>query len=70
MALLLASPKLFKISPKVARNLLKSCANLAPKKSNRQCCRSLPLFGVMQKYMKVRVLSILLQFCGVTGVAK
>lgn len=68
--LALASPKLLKISLKAARNFLKRCANVAPKKSNRQCCRSLPLFGLMQKYMKVTFPSIFLQFCGVTGVAK
>ena len=74
-------PKTFPVIPqKVAQKMSKvafcneSCSKLLRKTKTFCCCCSLPLFGLMQKCAncttKVRSLSIFVQFCVQTSVAK
>ena len=66
--------KLLEIFQKVSRNFSKSCSKVAKKNNQKLLKKTKTSFGLMLKNAnctkKVRFLSIFVQFCGVTSVAK
>ena len=65
--------KLLEIFQNVSRNFLRSCSKVA-QNTIKSCSKKQNCFGLVLKYAncttKVRFLSIFVQFCGLTSIAK